>query len=293
MKACRGLPTAAARFLAAAALVVAATAGCAGSAGNAGTQSRNGSTSPAPTLAPTSPRPGLTSTSSTSATPRAPSPTASTPRSAAPTPPTATAPPIGQETLRPGDSGPAVLALQRQLGSLGYWVATPDGTYGELTAQAVVAVQKAAGLSRDGVYGPRTAAALARATRPTAHSGSGHVIEIDLARQLLLLVTNGHVDTVLDTSTGSGAAYTVSGETHIAVTPTGSYRIFRQVDGSDRSPLGVLWRPKYFNGGIAIHGYPDVPPYPASHGCVRVSNAAINWIWASDLAPIGTSVLVY
>ena len=26
----------------------------------------------------------------------------------------------------------------------------------------------------------------------------------------------------------------------------------------------------YFIGGYAIHGYPTVPNYPASHGCIRV-----------------------
>jgi lipoprotein-anchoring transpeptidase ErfK/SrfK len=26
----------------------------------------------------------------------------------------------------------------------------------------------------------------------------------------------------------------------------------------------------YFIGGYAIHGYPSVPYYPASHGCLRV-----------------------
>jgi lipoprotein-anchoring transpeptidase ErfK/SrfK len=26
----------------------------------------------------------------------------------------------------------------------------------------------------------------------------------------------------------------------------------------------------YFLCGFAIHGYPSVPAYPASHGCVRV-----------------------
>ena len=269
-----------------------ATAGCAGSSGNAGAQPQNSATVAGTSPAPSSPRPSPTPTTSAPAGSGSPSPTASSPVPSASKPP-GTATPGGQSTLRPGDSGPAVLALQRQLGSLGYWLGTPDGTYGDLTQQAVVALQKAAGLPRDGVFGPRSAAALARAIRPSAHSASGHVIEINLARQLLLLVTDGHVDTVLDTSTGSGAAYSVGGSTYIAVTPTGSYRIFRQVDGSDRSPLGVLWRPKYFNGGIAIHGYPDVPPYPASHGCVRVSNAAINWMWAGNLAPIGTSVLVY
>jgi len=32
------------------------------------------------------------------------------------------------------------------------------------------------------------------------------------------------------------------------------------------------WLPNasYFDGGIAFHEYADVPPYPASHGCVRV-----------------------
>jgi lipoprotein-anchoring transpeptidase ErfK/SrfK len=192
-----------------------------------------------------------------------------------------------------GSQGPAVLALQQKLTALGYWLGAPSTTYGQLTEQAVVALQKAAGLPRDGVFGPHTAQALAEGIRPTAHSTSGHVVEIDLSRQLLLLVTTGHVDAVLDTSTGSGATYTVNGQTSIAATPTGVFQIFRQVDGNDHSPLGVLWRPKYFNGGIAIHGYPDVPPYPASHGCVRVSDAAINWIWNDNLAPIGTRVLVY
>jgi len=55
-----------------------------------------------------------------------------------------------------------------------------------------------------------------------------------------------------------------------------------------------LYRPRYFtNAGHAIHGYTSVPPYPASHGCVRVTNAAMDYIWANNLAPIGSSVVVY
>jgi hypothetical protein len=26
----------------------------------------------------------------------------------------------------------------------------------------------------------------------------------------------------------------------------------------------------FFLRGFAVHGYPEVPPWPASHGCVRV-----------------------
>ena len=61
--------------------------------------------------------------------------------------------------LQPGDVGPAVEALQMYLSSLGYWVGPPDGTFGDSTQQAVWALQKAAGLSADGVVG-KTAAAL-------------------------------------------------------------------------------------------------------------------------------------
>jgi lipoprotein-anchoring transpeptidase ErfK/SrfK len=30
-----------------------------------------------------------------------------------------------------------------------------------------------------------------------------------------------------------------------------------------------------------------------SHGCVRISNEAIDWVWAQNLDPIGTTVWVY
>jgi lipoprotein-anchoring transpeptidase ErfK/SrfK len=67
-----------------------------------------------------------------------------------------------------------------------------------------------------------------------------------------------------------------------------------QINGLDISPLGQLWRPKFFTGtGIAFHGSPSIPPYPASHGCVRMTNAAIDWIWANNIIPLGTAVWVY
>jgi lipoprotein-anchoring transpeptidase ErfK/SrfK len=195
--------------------------------------------------------------------------------------------------LQVGDRGADVLVLQERLRALGYWTDNPDGVFGELTRQAVYAVQKAAGISRDGVVGPQTIQALERGTRPSARNISGHAIQIDLARQLLLVTTNGNIDWILNTATGGGYTYWDGGQSHRAITPTGSYAIFRQVDGWDRSPLGMLWRPKYFVGGIAIHGYESVPPYPASHGCVRVSIQAMDWIWATGQAPIGTRVIVY
>ena len=196
-------------------------------------------------------------------------------------------------TLGPGATGPAVVALQQRLSALGYWLGTPDGTYGDATQQAVWALQKAAGISRSGVVGPATQEALAAGVLPQPRSTSGYVIEIDLEDDLVMFVTNGRIDEVLNTSTGGGYTYTQDGVTAVATTPTGHFSIYRQVNGLVVDSLGSLWRPKFFDAGFALHGDTSVPPEPVSHGCARVSNEAINWIWANNVAPIGTAVWVY
>ena len=197
------------------------------------------------------------------------------------------------QVLRLGDRGPQVRQLQQRLISLGYWLGVPDGRYGDLTQQAVLALQKAAGLTRDGVLGARTRAALHQQVQPKPHRAVGTGVEVDMDRQLLLVVVNGVPKLILNASTGSGATYVQDGAEQVAVTPTGRFRVFREVNGQDTGPLGPLWRPKYIFGGIAIHGYSSVPAYPASHGCIRVSNAAMDHLWSSGALPIGSSVWVY
>ena len=196
-------------------------------------------------------------------------------------------------TLGPGAHGPAVMALQQRLSALGYWVGTVNGTFGDSTEQAVYALQKAAGVARDGVVGSATEAALVEGVLPHPQSTSGYVIEVDLEDDLVMFVTNGKIEHVLNTSTGGGYTYTSTGVTSVAVTPVGHFDIYRQVDGLVVDSLGALWRPKFFEGGFAIHGDTYVPPVPVSHGCVRVSDEAINWIWANNIAPLGTAVWVY
>lgn len=196
-------------------------------------------------------------------------------------------------TLTTGDSGPAVRRLQELLATGGYWLGGADGQYGTLTSQAVMAFQKVHGLSRDGVYGPGTRALLeGAAPRPAPRSTSGFVVEIDKPRQVIMLVRDGAVEQVFNTSTGTEEPYIYEGAEYLADTPVGSFTIDRQVDGIREGNLGRLYRPKYFHpDGIAIHGSPSIPAYPASHGCARVTNAAMDWLWPR--LPIGTRVLVY
>ena len=273
-------------------LLVATVSACTGTSGPSTRVSPAAATTPAATTSPpasapaTGSAPPVTAPSGT-ATSGTATPSGSTGTT---TPP----PDVTPTILRPGAHGAAVADLQQQLIDLGYWLPAADGRYGPLTSQAVLALQKAAGLSRDGVFGPRTRAALERGVRPRARSTSGHVVEVDKKHQLLMLVDNGRVSLVLNTSTGSGLHFThPDGRDDIAVTPSGRFRVTRQVDGWRKSDLGMLWRPKYFNGGIAVHGFTSVPAFPASHGCVRVSISAMNMLWDGDLIPIGTAVWVY
>jgi hypothetical protein len=202
--------------------------------------------------------------------------------------------PLETVVLSPGASGPAVTAAQNRLVALGFWLGNVDGRYGVTTSQAVMALQKVFGLPRTGVIDLRTQAVMAVASRPKPRSTSGYLIEVDLAKQVVMVVRNGAVEWVINTSTGGGYAYSYGGQTFQAITPTGHFRVLRQIDGLRVGRLGSLWRPKYITGdGIALHGAASVPAYPASHGCIRMTNAAIDWVWANNVAPLGTEVWVY
>lgn len=202
-------------------------------------------------------------------------------------------PPYAGAPLSEGSSGPQVLALEQRLTELGYWLGTPGSYFGDATQQAVFAFQKAAGINPTGIVYPNTVAALQSGVLPTPRTHSGYVIEVDLKDDLVMFVNNGQIEHVLNTSTGGGYTYTEDGATDVATTPTGIFSINRAVNGLVVDTLGALWRPRFFYEGFAIHGDSYVPSVPVSHGCVRVSNEAIDWIWANNLAPLGTEVWVY
>jgi lipoprotein-anchoring transpeptidase ErfK/SrfK len=192
-----------------------------------------------------------------------------------------------------GDTPSRSGSLQQRLDALGYWVPTNSSGAGALTTQALYALQKSAGIPRTGNFDAATERALDEAVLPTPRSTSGYVAEVDKRRQVLMLVSNGRVVRVINVSTGNGARYRSGSGYATAVTPEGNFSVQRQINGVRISELGELFRPKYFTGGYAIHGSPSIPPYPASHGCVRVSNGAINFLWDTGALPLGTPLHVY
>jgi peptidoglycan hydrolase-like protein with peptidoglycan-binding domain len=62
-----------------------------------------------------------------------------------------------------GDSGTAVVALQKALKALGFYDGTADGDFGSGTQAAVIAFQEAHNLTQDGIVGTDTAQALNQA----------------------------------------------------------------------------------------------------------------------------------
>jgi peptidoglycan hydrolase-like protein with peptidoglycan-binding domain len=240
-----------------------------------------------------------TSAAPTSAAPTTAAPTTDAPTTAAPTttvPPTTTKPkpkkPAEPAKLRSGAEGRAVEALQRRLAELGYQVHEVDGQFGSETHHAVVAFQKVNRLDRDGVVGPVTRKALERPRVPRPRSRkAGFHVEADLTLQVVYLVKGGEIQEVLDASSGSGQNYTVHGDVRVAVTPLGNFQIQRKIDAWRKSDLGLLYRPAYFTGGYALHGAPSVPAFPASHGCIRITTAAMDRLF--DRLPVGTPMLVY
>jgi lipoprotein-anchoring transpeptidase ErfK/SrfK len=195
-------------------------------------------------------------------------------------------------TARIGDHGKGVAALQRRLAALGYEVTKADGQFGPSTQHAVTAFQKVNRLDRDGVAGPKTMKALAHPRRPHPRLGGRALhLEADLTLQVVYAVRNGKIQQILDASSASGRSYVSQGEVRIAHTPEGSFSIGRKINAWHRSSLGLLYRPAYFYGGYAVHGAPSVPPFPASHGCIRITTTAMDRLY-SKLVP-GTRVLVY
>jgi peptidoglycan hydrolase-like protein with peptidoglycan-binding domain len=200
------------------------------------------------------------------------------------------------------ESGPETVRAQQRLVDLGFWLSEASGDYGTTTTQAVMAFQKYHGLVADGKLGPQTAAVLNSVTeRPTGRSTGGTLIEVDKARQLVFIVRDGVTEWVLNASTGTEIPYREPDQNtpgaYIeadSVTRPGVFAVDRErSEGWWAGDLGEIYRPKYFDGGIALHGAYSIPAYPASHGCVRLSTAAMDWIWAEDLAPIGTTVWVH
>lgn len=180
--------------------------------------------------------------------------------------------------LRSGSKGVFVRLLEGRLREIHYRIVGVDQTYDHRTGDAVLAFRKVQGMAREFTVTESVWRRLAdpRIPKPRLDMRRFH-IEVDQSRQVLYTVVDRKVTNVIHVSTGAGGA-----------TRDGRFRVYRKLAGF--SP-NHLYYPSYFDGLRAIHGWTEVPTYPASHGCVRVPYWHAKWIFR--LADIGTPVAVY
>ena len=154
-------------------------------------------------------------------------------------------------------------------------------------------MQKQNGLVRDAIVGPLTRKALANGSLPRPVGGSGTRVEVHLRKQLLLVVKEGRTTMALNTSTGNGEYYWLNGRRYRATTPTGSWKVYYAYSkGWQYGDLGKMWKPMYYNSGWAVHGSTSIPPWPASHGCSRLSVRAMNMLWSTGTMYVGSRVTI-
>ncbi|MEZ5216227.1 MAG: peptidoglycan-binding protein [Ilumatobacteraceae bacterium] len=223
-------------------------------------------------------------------------------RRSTPTPGSPAAPPAVPIPAVGSADGAATEVVQQRLLDLGFWLSAVDGQYGLTTRQAVMAFQKYNLLEATGEVDQATADAMgAQPIRAVGVARTGDLVEVDKERQLLFIIRSGITLWVLNCSTGNGLPYEEEDQNSpgeivrdVALTPDGEFKVNRQrEEGWWEGDLGKIYRPKYFTGGIAVHGSGNIPNYPASHGCVRVSVPAMDYIWAHDLMPMKSKVWVH
>jgi N-acetylmuramoyl-L-alanine amidase len=181
--------------------------------------------------------------------------------------------------LATGAHGIFVHLLERRLVELHYHLVGVDEVFDYRTADAVMAFRKVQRLPRTQDVDAAVWHALAdpKPFVPRSHAKGFH-IEVDQTRQVLATVQDGNVQAIFHVSTGKASTPTRDGTFHVTSKLAGF------------SPKG-LYYPSFFDGERAIHGWTDVPNYPASHGCVRVPYWIAKWIFTLD--PVGTPVLIY
>jgi len=181
--------------------------------------------------------------------------------------------------LDPGDRGPAVKLFNELLRDQAYYD-TDKHRYGSHTERAVMAFRKVNGMARNFQATPEIFKMLAagKGGFKISYPNAGKHVEVDISKQVMALADGGRAKYVFHIATGAAA------------TPSdqGAFTFYRKDPGYNS--LGMYYS-VYYNRGEATHGYHSVPPYPASHGCIR--NPIPDSIFIYNWIDLGDRMYVY
>ena len=177
---------------------------------------------------------------------------------------------IDYPDVDPGQKNRYVRLFNNLLAKQGYVTGTGE-SYNGPTQRAVLAFHKTNNMART------TNATAADFEKLAAGNGGydvrypneGRHVEADISRQIMVLVDGDRAEEIYHVSTGAPATPTIPGR----------FAFYRYEPGFNNKGM---YYSVYYQGGYATHGYPSVPTYPASHGCLRnpIPNSVhiYNWI---------------
>jgi hypothetical protein len=159
--------------------------------------------------------------------------------------------------LNPGECNAVVGAFKTKLAAMGYVSGSGDCFTARL-GREVLAYRKVNDMDRTKKAGAGLVKSVfaGKGAYHVKYPDAGEHAEVPLDKQVLVLVKNGKPFAIYPVSTGKPSTPTI----------TGHYEFYRQEPGVNSEGMVDSF---YWHNGYAVHGYPEVPNYAASHGCVR------------------------
>lgn len=182
-------------------------------------------------------------------------------------------------SLHPGECGRVVKGFKKAMAEMGY-VSGGGRCFNGRLGREVLAYRKVNDMNRS----QKAGAGLVK--RVFGGKGGYHVhypdagehVEVPLSKQVLVLIKKGKPFAIYPVSTGKPSTPTI----------TGHYTFYRPEPGLNSHGMYYSW---YWHNGYAVHGYAEVPNYPASHGCVRTFVADQPRIY--EQLHLGESIFVF
>ncbi len=182
-------------------------------------------------------------------------------------------------SLRAGQCDRVARGFKKDLAKMGY-VAGGGSCFDERTGREVLAYRKVNGMARTEQAGQRLVQDVfgERGGYRVRYPDAGEHAEVSLSKQVLVLAKGDRPFAIYPVSTGKPSTPTI----------TGHYHFYLRSPGYNSEGMYYSF---YWYNGYAVHGYAEVPNYPASHGCVRTFIADQPRIY--DELNYGESIFVF
>ena len=132
---------------------------------------------------------------------------------------------------------------ERKLNDLGYWTGPVDGVLDAATRSALIAFQKWEERPITGKLTADELNAIRNATAPQARDLGYEHVEVDIDRQILMLVSDDDRVRVLPVSTGNDQPFIEQGENSVAYTPRGRFVVYNKTYAGKTGKLAQFISP--------------------------------------------------